>query len=105
MDRNHLIAEIDAFQTKVALSDTAIGIHALNDGKFVGLLRGGRRVWPETARKVQDFMAAAYTMITTADGTVIVRDLKSGATASGRNLSQAYSELRRLIDRDQRKAG
>lgn len=95
--RVQLLAEIDTFLQKVKLRESHIGLIALNDGNFVARLRGGRRVWPETARKVRDFMAAAYTMITTADGTVIVRDLETGITASGRSLAEAYADLRRLL--------
>lgn len=95
--RTQLLAEIDAFVTKVRVSESAIGLIALNDQQFVRRLRGGRRCWPETARKVRDFMAAAYTMITTADGTVIIRDIDAGITASGRTLAEAYAELRRLL--------
>lgn len=95
--RAQLLAEIDTFLAKVRVRETQIGLIALNDGNFVRRLRDGRRVWPETARKVRDFMAAAYTMITTADGTVIIRDIDAGITASGRTLAEAYAELRRLL--------
>lgn len=43
-------------------------------------------------------MSAAYTHITTADGTVIIRDVQSGISASGATLAEAYAELRRLLD-------
>ena len=95
--RTQLLGEIAAFQAKVKMSDARIGLIALNDGKFIPRLREGRRCWPETAQKVRDFMAAAYTHITTADGTVIVRDVATGATASGASLPEAYAELRRLL--------
>lgn len=35
--------------------------------------------------------------IRTADGTVIARDPGTGLAASGRNLAEAYAELRRLL--------
>lgn len=95
--RTDLLREIAAFQSKVAMPDSRIGAIALNDAKFVTRLRGGRRCWPETAKKVRDFMAAAFTHITTADGTVIIRDIETGITASGVNLAEAYAELRRLL--------
>ncbi len=96
--RTQLLTEIAAFQSKVKMSDAKIGLIALNDGKFLPRLRAGRRCWPETAKKVRDLMAAAYTHITTADGTVIIRDAQTGATASGPSLAEAYAELRRLLD-------
>lgn len=96
--RTQLLGEIDTFQTKVKMSDARIGIIALNDGKFIAELRDGRRCWPETAKKVRDFISAAYTHITTADGTVIIRDVATGTTASGPSLPEAYAELRRLLD-------
>lgn len=39
----------------------------------------------------------AFTSITTQDGSVLVRDPRTGLTASGRSLFQAMTELRRLI--------
>lgn len=101
--RTELIREIDTFLAKVKITDTAIGLIALGDPSFVRRLRRGerKRCWPETARKVREFMAAAYTMITTADGTVIVRDLKTGVTASGRSLAEAYAELRLLLSQEE----
>jgi hypothetical protein len=95
--RLDLLREIAAFQNKTKMGDTRIGQIALNDTKFVGRLREGRRCWPETAQKVRDFMNAAFTSITTADGTVIIRDIESGRTASGPTLAEAYAELRRLL--------
>ncbi|RWI60269.1 MAG: hypothetical protein EOQ93_03130 [Mesorhizobium sp.] len=97
--RADLLREIAAFQGKLKMPDSKIGQIALNDPKFVARLRDGRRCWPETAQKVRDFMAAAYTSITTADGTVIIRDLATGVTASGSSLGGAYAELRRLLER------
>ncbi|TIQ96693.1 hypothetical protein [Mesorhizobium sp.] len=96
--RTELLTEIATFQNKLKMADSKIGQIALNDPKFVARLRDGRRCWPETAQKVRDFMAAAYTHITTADGTVIIRDVATGISASGATLSEAYAELRRLID-------
>lgn len=97
--RTALLAEIASFQTKTKISDATIGIVALGDGNFVRRLRGGRRCWPETAQKVRDFISAAYTHITTADGTVIIRDIETGVSASGPSLTEAYAELRRLLER------
>lgn len=97
--RADLLREIATFQNKLKMPDSKIGQIALNDPKFVVRLRDGRRCWPETAKKVRDFMSAAYTHITTADGTVIIRDVETGITASGGTLAEAYAELRRLMER------
>lgn len=40
---------------------------------------------------------AGFPAIRTADGTVIVRDPKTGLAASGRSLVEALAELRRLL--------
>lgn len=40
---------------------------------------------------------AGFPCIRTADGTVIVRDPKSGLASSGRSLVEALADLRRLI--------
>lgn len=61
MDRITLLAEIDRFRKRVEISETAIGIGAVNDGKLVADLRKGRRCWPETAQKVLDFMRRVET--------------------------------------------
>lgn len=97
-ERKALLAEISTFTSKVKIPETTIGIIALNDSNFVRRLREGRRCWPETAKKVRDFMSAAFTHITTADGTVIIRDVATGTTTSGPSLAEAYAELRRLLD-------
>jgi hypothetical protein len=57
---NPLLQEIEAFLERedVRITETAFGIAALNDGKFVSELRGGRRVWPDTAERVRAFITA-----------------------------------------------
>jgi hypothetical protein len=56
--QSELLAEIDAFLAGRKMSETTFGRKAVNDGKFVGRLRSGRRCWPETADKAREFMAA-----------------------------------------------
>jgi hypothetical protein len=53
-----LLSEIEAFCARNMLTATSVGSSALNDRPFVGQLRKGRRVWPETAEKVRAFMAS-----------------------------------------------
>lgn len=57
MDSTALLARIKEFQIQTGISDTAIGLAAVNDGKFVSELRAGRRCWPETADKVLAYIA------------------------------------------------
>lgn len=40
------------------MSPWQFGVLALNDKPFVKQVRDGRRVWPETERKIRSFMAA-----------------------------------------------
>lgn len=39
------------------MAETRFGEMSLNDKPFVGQLRTGRRLWPETEAKVRHFMA------------------------------------------------
>jgi hypothetical protein len=52
----NLLAEIEAFLDAQGIAATAFGQRALGDKHFVKQLRKGRRVWPETADKVRNFM-------------------------------------------------
>jgi hypothetical protein len=52
-----LLPDIEAFLSTHQFSPTRFGDEALGDRHFVRQLRGGRRVWPETEKKVRDFMA------------------------------------------------
>lgn len=52
-----LLPEIERFLSLTGMSATGFSDKALRDRHFVRQLRGGRRVWPETAQKARDFMA------------------------------------------------
>jgi len=53
-----LLDDIEAFLARTpAISATRLGDAALGDRHFVHQLRRGRRVWPETEKKVRGFMA------------------------------------------------
>ncbi|PTQ13549.1 hypothetical protein CLG96_01990 [Sphingomonas oleivorans] len=52
-----LIDAIDEFVAHHRMSPITFGRKALSDPHFVGQLRAGRRVWPETEAKVRHFMA------------------------------------------------
>jgi hypothetical protein len=60
MSQKTLLEEIEEFLSRgdVKTTETAFGIATVNDGKFVGDLRRGRRVWPETADKVRAYILA-----------------------------------------------
>lgn len=57
---NPLLNEIVAFlkRSDVDLTETEFGLKVMNDGKFVGDLRRGRKVLTETADKVRAFIKA-----------------------------------------------
>lgn len=52
-----LIHDIDAFCKRHKISASQFGLDALNDKPFVHQVRDGRRVWPETEKKVRDHIA------------------------------------------------
>lgn len=51
-----LLATIDRFLASTGMSETYFGFCAVNDGKFLGRVRTGGRVWPETEAKVREFI-------------------------------------------------
>lgn len=51
-----LIQEIQEFCRRHKMAETRFGELALNDKPFVSQLRDGRRIWPETAERVRQFM-------------------------------------------------
>ena len=57
-ESQNLLAEIEAFAAETGLAETTLGRKAVNDGKLAARLRAGKRVWPETAERVRDFMRA-----------------------------------------------
>lgn len=57
-DEKPLLKQIDEFLEETGMAETTFGKKSVNDGKFVGRLREGKRVWPETADKATGFIAA-----------------------------------------------
>lgn len=53
-----LLAEIDAFIRESEISQTAFGVRALNDGRFVGRLREGSGITVATVDRVRAYIAA-----------------------------------------------
>lgn len=52
----NLLNEIDAFLAERKIGDHRFGVLAINNGRLLERLRSGRRIWPETADKVRQFM-------------------------------------------------
>lgn len=59
MSKHHpeLLAEIETFVADAGMSEITFGRKALSDPHFVRDIRNARRLWPETERKVRQFMA------------------------------------------------
>lgn len=54
---DQLLTDVEAFlKAHPEVAPTRFGNDAMGDRHFVRTLRGGRRVWPETEKKVRDFM-------------------------------------------------
>lgn len=51
-----LASDIEKFLQRHDMVPTRFGLLALNDKAFVGQVRNGRRIWPETEAKVRQFM-------------------------------------------------
>ena len=56
MDTQNLLKDIEAFCEATGTAPSTFGQQAINDGKFIPQLKGGRRVWPETEQKVRAFI-------------------------------------------------
>ncbi|MEC7490551.1 MAG: hypothetical protein VYA17_13300 [Pseudomonadota bacterium] len=57
MNHHELIAGIEAYCRYAEIAETTFGRRAVNDGKFVGRLRDGKRVTTATIARVQTFIA------------------------------------------------
>lgn len=54
---DQLLDDIEAFlERNPHISPTRFGDEALGDRHLVRQLRGGRRLWPETERKIRTYM-------------------------------------------------
>ena len=59
MDENSgFLAEIEGYCRRVGIAETTFGRQAVNDGKFVGRLRDGKRVTTTTVARVRAFIHA-----------------------------------------------
>jgi hypothetical protein len=52
-----LLADIEEFLARHDMAPTRLGADATGDRHLVRQMRSGRRVWPETEKKLRDFMA------------------------------------------------
>lgn len=57
MSANDLLLEVDAFLAETGMGETYFGLCAARNPHLVARLRGGGRVWPETAQRVRDFIS------------------------------------------------
>ena len=57
-EQRSLIADIEGYCRRTGMAESTFGRRAVNDGKFVGRLREGRRVTAPTVAKVHAFLAA-----------------------------------------------
>lgn len=57
-DANKLLNEIDAFLTETGMGPSYFGKRAAGNTEIVARLRSGRRIWPDTAARVREFMSA-----------------------------------------------
>jgi hypothetical protein len=53
-----LLGSIADFCRRAGMAESTFGRHAVNDGKFVGRLRDGGRITPETLDRITKFMAS-----------------------------------------------
>jgi hypothetical protein len=54
---SNILSDIEAFCATHQMPVTRFGELAMNDKPFVGRVRDGRRLWPETEARVRRFMA------------------------------------------------
>ena len=57
MSADELLGVITTFCREHGVAETTFGRQAVNDGKFVGRVRDGARIRPDTLKKVQAYMA------------------------------------------------
>lgn len=57
MTKSELLTAIETFCAKHDMAETTFGRKAVNDGKFVGRIRDGGRMWPETIERVEAFIS------------------------------------------------
>ncbi len=53
-----LLADVEAFLVDADMAETAFGLRALNDGKFVSRLRSGAGITIKTLDRVNAYIAA-----------------------------------------------
>lgn len=53
----NLLTEIEEFCEEFSLGNYTFGYKAIKNGRLVDRLRNGGRVWPDTERRIRDFMS------------------------------------------------
>lgn len=54
---NPLLSEVEAFLATHEMAPSRFGLAAVGDNHLVTDMKDGRRLWPETERKIRLFMA------------------------------------------------
>ena len=60
MEHAELIARIEAYCRRAEIAESTFGRRAVNDGKFVGRLREGKRVTTRTVSRIETFLDADH---------------------------------------------
>ena len=53
-----ILSDIEAFLRSQKMAESTFGRKAVNDGKLVSRLRGGRAISTATLRKIREFLAS-----------------------------------------------
>jgi hypothetical protein len=51
-----LVAEMEAAASRIGIEPSTLGERAGQGGRFYARLKEGKRVWPETAQKIRDWI-------------------------------------------------
>ena len=51
-----LLSDIEAFLARTGMGESYFGKRAAKNSELVARLRGGGRVWPETEKRIRQFM-------------------------------------------------
>ena len=50
------LKQADAYIAKTGIAESSFGLYAVNDGKFMMLLKSGKRCWPEKLERARKYM-------------------------------------------------
>ena len=61
MEHAELIARIESYCRQAEIAESTFGRRAVNDGKFVGRLREGKRVTTRTISRIEKYLETEHT--------------------------------------------